>query len=264
MQKRRREIKADGSWICARCKLRGSKVETELHVAQKERDQAAEKARESSLLLKEEKNKRLKLEDKITQRLCRGGRYKLEGLDAAIVPDGVVAYELEEAQRQMREASEAASRMANKLAVERQEKRDIVRQTRKERADLVEERTVCKRLQAEFEKTAKRRTIQAEISERQTRAEQDIRLVENCSEYRELLVTEKEEKRKIIREDRKSSGQNKPDDLLHRPLSFDRELNSNQYIRRVNPAMNKGDPGNRLFPLLIVQQIRHRQINKPQ
>ena len=116
--------------------------------------------------------------------------------------DGVVAYELEEAQRQMREASEAASRMANKLAVERQEKRDIVRQTRKERADLVEERTVCKTLQAEFEKTAKSRTIQAEISERQARAEQD-RLVENCSEYRELLVTERQDNREIIREDRK-------------------------------------------------------------
>ena len=91
-----RKRKADGSWVCARCKLQGSKVEAELHDAQKERDQAAEKARESSLLLKEEKNKRLKLEDKITPRLCRGGRYKLEGLDAAIVPDGVVAYELEE------------------------------------------------------------------------------------------------------------------------------------------------------------------------
>ena len=88
VQKFRRKRQADGSWICSKCKLRGSKVEAELHVAQKERDQAAEKARESSLLLKEEKNKRLKLEDKITQRLCRGGRYKLEGLDAAIVPDG--------------------------------------------------------------------------------------------------------------------------------------------------------------------------------
>ncbi len=65
--------------------VQGSKVEAELHVVQKERDQAAEKARESILLLKEEKNKRLKLEDKITQRLYRGGRYKLEGLDAAIV-----------------------------------------------------------------------------------------------------------------------------------------------------------------------------------
>ena len=73
VQKRRRERKADGLWICYRCKLQGSKVETELHVAQKERDQAAEKARESSLLLKEEKNKRLKLEDKITQRLCAEG-----------------------------------------------------------------------------------------------------------------------------------------------------------------------------------------------
>ncbi len=124
MQKRRRERKADGSWICCKCKLQTTKEETELHVSQKERDQEAEKARESSLLLKDEKNKRLKLEDKITQRLCRG-RYKLEGLDAAIVPDGVVTFELEEAQRQMREASEAASRIANKLAVERQEKRDI-------------------------------------------------------------------------------------------------------------------------------------------
>jgi hypothetical protein len=86
--------KADGSWVCARCKLQESKIETELHVAQKERNQAAAKARESSLLLKKEKNKRQKLEDKITQRLCRGGGYKLEGLDAAIVPSGVVAYEL--------------------------------------------------------------------------------------------------------------------------------------------------------------------------
>ncbi len=42
--------------------------------------------------MKEKKNKRLQLEDKITQRLCRGGRYKLEGLDTAIVPEGVVAY----------------------------------------------------------------------------------------------------------------------------------------------------------------------------
>jgi hypothetical protein len=78
----------------------------ERQVAQKERDQALEKARESSLLLKGEKKKRLQLEDKITQMLCRGGGYKLEGLDAAIVPDGVEAYELEEANRHMREASE--------------------------------------------------------------------------------------------------------------------------------------------------------------
>jgi hypothetical protein len=145
----------------------------------------------------------LKLEDKITQRLCRGDRYKLKGLDAAIVPDGVAAYyELEEANRQMREAIEAASRIANKLAVERQKKRDIVRQARKERADLVEDMTVRRALQAEFEKTAKRRTIQAEISERQARTEQD-RLAENCSEYRERLVTERQENREIIREDRK-------------------------------------------------------------
>jgi hypothetical protein len=34
---------------------------------------------------------------------------KLEGFDAAIVPDGVVAYELEEANRHMREASEERS-----------------------------------------------------------------------------------------------------------------------------------------------------------
>jgi len=98
-----------------------------MQVAQKERDQALEKARESSLLLKGEKKKRLQLEAKVTQRLCSGGGYKLEGLDAAIVPDGVVAYELEEANRHMREASEEASRIAKKLEVERQEKRDIVR-----------------------------------------------------------------------------------------------------------------------------------------
>jgi hypothetical protein len=184
VQKCMRKRKTNGSWVCARCKLQWSKVEAELHVAQKERDQAAEKARESSLLLKEEKNKRLKLEDKITQRLCRGGRYKLEGLDAAIVPDGAAAYELEEAQRQMREASEAASRIANKLAVEK------VRQARKERVDLVEDTRVRRALQAEFEKTAKRRTTQAEISEREARAEQD-KLADNCSDYRELLLFEK-------------------------------------------------------------------------
>jgi hypothetical protein len=81
VQKCVRRRKADGSWICARCRLQGSKVcrlqgskvETELQVAKKERDLAAEKAKEASLLLKKEKKKRLQLEDKITQRLCRGG-----------------------------------------------------------------------------------------------------------------------------------------------------------------------------------------------
>ena len=204
LQKGRRERKADGSWVCARCKLQGSKVETELQATKKERDLAAEKAKEASLLLKEEKKKRLQLEDKITQRLCRGGGYKLEGLDATIVPDGVVAYELEEANRHRhrREASEEASRIAKKLEVERQEKRDIVRQARKDRADLVKDLTVVKSLQSEFEKAGNRRTRQAESSERQARAEQD-RLPGNCSEYRKLLVTERQEKRKIIREDRK-------------------------------------------------------------
>ncbi len=52
---------------------------------------------------------------------------------------------------------------------------------------MVEDRTVCKALQAEFEKTAKRRTSQADRSERRARAEQD-KLVENSSEYRKLLV----------------------------------------------------------------------------
>ena len=99
----------------------------ERQVAQEERDQALEKARESSILLKGEKKKRLQLEDKITQRLCRGGGYKLEGLDAAIVPDGVVAYELEEANRHVRETSEEASRIAKKLEVERQEKEQTTR-----------------------------------------------------------------------------------------------------------------------------------------
>ena len=203
MQKRRRERKTDGSWICYRCKLQGSKVETELQAAKKERDLAAEKAKEASLLLKEEKKKRLQLEDKITQRLCRGGGYKLEGLDATIVPDGVVAYELEEANRHMREASEEASRIAKKLEVERQEKRDIVRQARKDRADLVKDLTVVKSLQSEFEKAGNRRTRQAESSERQARAEQD-RLAKKISECRKLLVTERQEKRDIIREDRKT------------------------------------------------------------
>ena len=64
-----RRRKADGSWVCARCKLQGSKVETELQATKKERDLAAEKAKEASLLLKDEKKKRLQLEDKITQTL---------------------------------------------------------------------------------------------------------------------------------------------------------------------------------------------------
>ncbi len=86
VQKFRRKRQADRSWICSKCKLRGSKVEMERQVAQEGRDQALEKARESSILLKGVKKKRLQLEDKITQRLCREGGYKLEGLDAAIVP----------------------------------------------------------------------------------------------------------------------------------------------------------------------------------
>ena len=98
--------------------------------------------------------------------MCRGGGYKLEGLDAAIVPDGVVAYELEEANRYMREASDAASRMAKKLAVERQEKRNITREARKERADLVKDLTVVKSLQSEFEKASSRRTRHAESSKK--------------------------------------------------------------------------------------------------
>ena len=201
MQKCMRKRKADGSWVCARCKLQGSKVETELQAAKKERDLAAEKAKEASLLLKEEKTKRLQLEDKITQRLCRGGGYKLEGLDAAIVPDGVVAYELEEANRHVREASEEASRIAKKLEVERQEKRDIVRQARKERADLVKDLTVVKSLQSEFEKAGNRRTRQAESSEKQARAQQG-RLVENLSACRKLVEDERKEKREIIRQSR--------------------------------------------------------------
>ena len=203
LQKGRRERKADGSWICARCRLQGTKVETGLQAAKNERDLAAEKAKEASLLLKEEKKKRLQLEDKITQRLCRGGGYKLEGIDAAIVPDGVVAYELEEANRHMREASEEASRIAKKLEVERQEKRDIVRQARKERVDLVKDLTVVKSLQSEFEKAGNRRTRQAKSSEKQARAEQG-RLVENLSACRKLVEDERKEKREIIRQSRKA------------------------------------------------------------
>ncbi len=70
-------------------------VETKLQVAKKERDLAAEKAKEAGLLLKEEKKKRMQLEDEITQRLRRGGGYRLEGRDAGIIPDGVVTYELD-------------------------------------------------------------------------------------------------------------------------------------------------------------------------
>ncbi len=145
--------------------------------------------------MKGEKKKRLQLEDKITQRLCRGGGYKLEGLDAAIVLDGVVAYELEEANRHMREASEEASRIAKKLEVERQEKRDIVRQARKDRADLVKDLTVVKSLQSEFEKAGNKRTRQAEISEKQARAEQD-RLVGNWSACRKIIL----QSRKVVAE----------------------------------------------------------------
>ena len=56
MQTCMRKRKADGSWVCARCKLQGSKVETELQVATKERDLAADKAKEASLLLKKERD----------------------------------------------------------------------------------------------------------------------------------------------------------------------------------------------------------------
>ena len=55
---------------------------------------------------------------------------------------------------------------------------------------MVEDTRVRRALQAEFEKTAKRRTTQAEISEREARAEQD-KLADNCSDYRELLLFEK-------------------------------------------------------------------------
>jgi hypothetical protein len=101
----------------------------------------------------------------------------------------------------VREASEEASRIAKKLEVERQEKRDIVRQARKERADLVKDLTVVKSLQSEFEKVGNRRTRQAESSEKQARAEQG-RLVENLSACRKLVEDERKEKREIIRQSR--------------------------------------------------------------
>jgi hypothetical protein len=52
------------------------------------------------------------------------------------VPDDVVTYKLEEANKHVSEASEESSRMVKRLAVERQEKRDIIREARKEREPI--------------------------------------------------------------------------------------------------------------------------------
>jgi hypothetical protein len=71
------------------CRLQESKVETELQAAKKERDLAAEKAKEArSLLLKEEKKMRLQLEDKITQRAgcAEGVGISLRGLMRPLCP----------------------------------------------------------------------------------------------------------------------------------------------------------------------------------
>ncbi len=51
---------------------------------------------------------------------------------------------------------------------------------------MVKDLTVVKSLQSEFEKAGNRRTRQAEISEKQARAEQD-RLVENWIACRKLV-----------------------------------------------------------------------------
>jgi hypothetical protein len=103
-----------------------------MQVAQRERerDRALVKARESSLLLKGEKKKRLQLENKVTQRLCRGAGYRLEGLHAGIILDGVVAYELEVAKEEAQIVKDRACSLSKKLQEERQEKKAVIREAR--------------------------------------------------------------------------------------------------------------------------------------
>jgi hypothetical protein len=184
-----RRRKADGSCVCARCKLQGSKVKTELQVAKKERDLAAEKAKEAILLLKEEKKTRLQLEDKITQRLCRGGGYRLEGRDAGIIPDDVVAYELEVAKEEAQIEKDRVCFLSNKLQEERQEKKAVIREARAERANLLLDLTVSKSLQSQFQKVAKRKVDSSEKKAKDT----SQKLVEIVALFSERLQEERTE-----------------------------------------------------------------------
>ena len=167
-----------------------------MQAAKKERDLAAEKAKEASLLLKEEKKKRLQLEDKITQRLCRGGGYRLEERDAGIIPDGVVAYELEVAEEEAQIEKDRVCYLSKKLQEERQEKKAVIREARAERANLLLDLTVSKSLQSQFQKVAKRKVYSSEKKAKDA----SEKLVETVALFSERLQEERKEKRIISKE----------------------------------------------------------------
>ena len=77
--------------MCPKCNLAGTRVVAAMQKAELRERLAAQKEEGLSSVVNAEKKKRFKLEAEITSRLSKLGGYKLEGKDACLVSDGVVA-----------------------------------------------------------------------------------------------------------------------------------------------------------------------------
>ena len=129
----------DGKVICRKCWQRDAKLAKEKYELLERQVVLDKKIRAVDAVVKVETKKRHKLEATVVDRMIKWGGYQLEGLDAKLVPNGVVAYRMEEAESAKQKSDRVALDLGNKLREERRTAKLKARQQRSELADKTEE-----------------------------------------------------------------------------------------------------------------------------
>jgi len=152
----------DGNYICKKCWKRDARLAKKEHELAELQETLDTKIRAADNVIMVETKKRLELEGRVARRLLKCGEYQLEGLDAKLVPNGVVAHRMEEAESGKKKLAVKLTEVSDKLRDERRQSKLKDRARRKAIAYKTEEVLEAKKLCFDLEKKALRAKRKAE------------------------------------------------------------------------------------------------------
>ena len=155
LQKGKKYKTKNGSFVCKGCYKEESAQAVQALEVEALKKTLDAKLKSADKAVQAEKKRRHVLERQITDRLLASGEYMLEGKDAKLVPNGVIAHRLEEAKEMKEKAWSRAAAMSSKLHEERRLAKARDRERRNELADKTDELLVSRQLISELRKVAK-------------------------------------------------------------------------------------------------------------
>jgi hypothetical protein len=152
----------NGNCICRKCWQRGRDLAKKERGVAELQDALAKEVKSLGKAVRVEAKRRHALEGKVMGRLLATGEYKLEGKDAKLVPNGVIAHRMEEAELEKKKWEEKAATMSNKLRDARRDGKVQDRARRQELADMTGEVSIAKELCMDLGKKVVRTERKAE------------------------------------------------------------------------------------------------------